>query len=160
MAFLPCWRRKYICGLYCLFSSCLVWRFRAVGASMLLYRRRGQQLCMEQDLDVSSKTKSEHRRVFAFYRGECAVACGNASSALSLPGRWALAVVCRKTRSDVGRDCRQFCWQPLLGVCLKTVPFLTWVDKLCPPMLIGYSLVFRIGCTKKEKCKSVYHIEQ
>jgi hypothetical protein len=133
MALLPCRSRKYARGLYCLFSSYLVWRFRAVGTSMLLYGRRGQQLCMEQDLDVSGKTKSKHWRVFAFSYRKCAVACGDASSALSLPGRWALAVVCRKTRSDIGRDCRQFCRQPLLGVCLKTVPFLTgWTNFVHP----------------------------
>ena len=130
MALLPCRGWKYVRGLYCLFSSYLVWCFRAIGASMLLYRRRGQQLCMEPNVDVSSETKSQHRRVFAFYDRQCAVAGGDASSALSLPERWALAAVCRKTDRDVGRHCRQFCRQPLLGVCFETVPFLTWVYKV------------------------------
>lgn len=131
MALLPRRGRKYACGLYCLFPSYLVWRFCAIGASMFLYSRRGQQLCVEPDVDVSGQTKSKHRRVSSFSHRQCAVAGNDAPSPISLPGRLALAAVCRKTDRDVRRDCRQFCRQPLLGVCLEAVPFLTWVyDKL------------------------------
>jgi hypothetical protein len=67
MAFLRCRSRKYVRGFHCLFSAYIDWSCRFVRASVLLYGWGGQQLCVEQAMDVSSKAKSNNRRVFPVY---------------------------------------------------------------------------------------------